>query len=70
MADRAIGELTTVGTKSTELQSALIAITGSETWLDTPNQAFGGRRPRELLDNGEFSPLWQMIYEVESGACT
>lgn len=49
MADRA-----TINEKLTqdmELQSAIIAITGSDTWLDKPNQAFGGRRPRELLDN-------------------
>lgn len=37
-------------------------------WLDTPNEAFGGLKPLDLIERGESDRLWRMIFEVESGA--
>lgn len=39
-------------------------------WLDTPNDAFAGLKPLDLVERGEVDRLWRMIFEVESGALT
>jgi DNA-binding transcriptional regulator YiaG len=37
-------------------------------WLDTPNEAFDGLKPLEVIERGEIDRLWSMIYYLESGA--
>jgi hypothetical protein len=39
-------------------------------WLDTPNDAFSGLKPLDLIERGEVDRLWRMIFEIESGALT
>jgi len=39
-------------------------------WLDTPNDAFSGLKPLDLVERGELDRLWRMIFEIESGALT
>jgi hypothetical protein len=36
-------------------------------WFDTPNQAFGGLKPVEVIERGESDRLWQMIFELQAG---
>jgi transcriptional regulator with XRE-family HTH domain len=36
-------------------------------WLQTPNPAFGGLKPLEVIERGEVDRLWRMIYYLESG---
>ncbi|MBI4605035.1 MAG: DUF2384 domain-containing protein [Planctomycetes bacterium] len=36
-------------------------------WLMTPNPAFGGLKPVEVIERGEIDRIWRMIYELESG---
>src|SRR5690606_27840793 len=36
-------------------------------WLDTPNDAFGGLKPIELIERGESDRLWRMLFELCSG---
>ena len=36
-------------------------------WLETPNQAFGGLKPLEVVERGEIDRLWNMIFYLESG---
>jgi DNA-binding transcriptional regulator YiaG len=36
-------------------------------WLETPNQAFAGLKPLEVIERGEIDRLWTMIYYLESG---
>jgi hypothetical protein len=36
-------------------------------WLDTPNEAFDGLKPSEVIDRGETDWLWAMIFSLESG---
>ena len=31
-------------------------------WLDTPNEAFDGLKPLEVIERGEIDRLWNMIY--------
>jgi DNA-binding transcriptional regulator YiaG len=36
-------------------------------WLDTPNDAFDGLKPIEVIERGEIDRLWNMIFYLESG---
>jgi transcriptional regulator with XRE-family HTH domain len=39
-------------------------------WLETPNDAFGGLKPLEVIERGEVDRIWRMIYELEAGLPT
>jgi DNA-binding transcriptional regulator YiaG len=36
-------------------------------WLETPNEAFDGLKPLEVIERGEIDRLWNMIFYLESG---
>lgn len=36
-------------------------------WMDRPNKAFGGRRPIQVIEDGEIDLLWAMIHDLQSG---
>ncbi len=36
-------------------------------WLSTPNDAFDGLKPLEVIERGEMDRLWEMIFYLESG---
>jgi transcriptional regulator with XRE-family HTH domain len=38
------------------------------TWLKTPNKAFGGSQPLQVIERGEIDRIWRMIYFLESGS--
>jgi hypothetical protein len=40
------------------------------TWLDTPNEAFEGLKPLEVIERGEIDRLWSMIVYLESGVAS
>ena len=37
-------------------------------WLEKENPAFGKRTPLEVISSGESDLLWEMIYQIRSGA--
>jgi hypothetical protein len=39
-------------------------------WLDTPNDAFEGLKPIEVIERGEIDRLWRMIFYLESGVAS
>lgn len=39
-------------------------------WLETPNDAFGGLKPIEVLERGEIDRIWTLLFHVESGTPT
>jgi DNA-binding transcriptional regulator YiaG len=39
-------------------------------WLQSPNEAFSGLKPIEVIERGEVDRIWRMIYELESGIPT
>jgi DNA-binding transcriptional regulator YiaG len=52
------------------LTSALTEVLKKETlgrWLQTPNPAFDGLKPLEVIDRGESDRIWSMIYFLRSG---
>ncbi len=62
-----------VARRLTELQrltNALSEVIQQESlgiWLQTPNTAFDGLKPLEVIDRGESDRLWKMIYFLRSG---
>ncbi len=53
------------------LTGALAEVMKAESlgkWLQTPNEAFDGLKPLEVIDRGESDRLWAMIYFLRSGA--
>jgi hypothetical protein len=36
-------------------------------WLKTPNPAFQGLKPLEVIERGEGDRLWSMVYFLRSG---
>jgi transcriptional regulator with XRE-family HTH domain len=39
-------------------------------WLDTPNDAFNGLKPLEVIERGEIDRLWNMIFYLDSGVAS
>jgi transcriptional regulator with XRE-family HTH domain len=39
-------------------------------WLNSPDDAFGGLKPLEVIERGEVDRLWTMIYHLESGVAS
>lgn len=38
-----------------------------EDWLQTSNKAFSGKKPIDLVSEGNFDPLFEMLFRLESG---
>mgnify|MGYP001194020902 CR=1 FL=1 len=36
-------------------------------WLKSPNPAFDGSTPLQVVERGELDRIWQMLYDLESG---
>ena len=36
-------------------------------WLLTPNAAFQGLKPLEIIERGEIHRIWRMIFYLQSG---
>jgi hypothetical protein len=36
-------------------------------WMTTPNDAFEGLKPLEVIERGEVDRIWQMIFLLRSG---
>jgi hypothetical protein len=71
-SDRPLSPVVQMSLRELEpLCRALIKIMKSKyvrQWLDTPNNAFSGLKPLDLIEHGELDRLWRMVFEVESGA--
>lgn len=60
-------------TEIQRLQRALSGVMRQDyigPWLQTPNEAFSGLKPIEVIERGEVDRIWRMIYELESGIPT
>lgn len=36
-------------------------------WFQTPNNAFDGLKPIEVIERGEIDRLWEVVYRLRSG---
>lgn len=37
------------------------------SWFQSPNEAFEGLKPIEVIERGEIDRLWIMVFELRSG---
>ena len=62
-----------IGRKLTEVRrivDALSAVVDAQIigqWMTTPNDAFDGLKPLEVIERGEVDRIWQMIFLLRSG---
>jgi hypothetical protein len=50
--------------------SEVVAAEAIPAWFDTPNEAFDGLKPLEVIERGEIDRLWSMIFYLESGVAS
>jgi transcriptional regulator with XRE-family HTH domain len=62
-APRAFGELS----RLTEGLLSIIRRESLASWIDRPNEAFGGLKPIEVIERGEVDRIWKMIHRVGAG---
>jgi DNA-binding transcriptional regulator YiaG len=53
-----------------ERLSEVVAADAIPGWLDTPNEAFDGLKPLEVIERGEIDRLWNLIFYLESGVAS
>ncbi|HUB27148.1 MAG TPA: hypothetical protein VL992_17105 [Tepidisphaeraceae bacterium] len=51
----------------TEALRGLFKLEAIGEWFDTPNAAFGGLKPIEVIERGESDRLWNMVFELRAG---
>lgn len=56
-----------VGRLHQRLRAAFPDATQLAAWLRTPNKAFEGSTPIQVVERGEIDRLWRMVYFLESG---
>ena len=59
--------------KMRRLQEALEKVMSPDfisVWLMTPNPAFDGLKPVEVIERGEIDRIWRMIVQLESGVAS
>ena len=57
-------------TEVERMQAALSEVMRPEfigTWLDSPNSAFGGSTPLQVIERGESDRVWASIHRMDSG---
>lgn len=38
-----------------------------DSWLNSPNSAFGNKKPIELIIDGDTNSIYRMLYVLETG---
>lgn len=66
--------MTSEHSEMTALEAALKDLLQSDdevvSWLETPNEAFEGSTPLQVIERGESDRIWRMIYFLRSGEPT
>jgi hypothetical protein len=50
--------------------SEVVVVDAIPNWLDSPNEAFDGLKPLDVIERGEIDRLWNLIFYLESGVAT
>lgn len=60
-------------TETDRLRIALSQIVPSDhlgEWLRTPNPAFEGQSPIQIIERGESDRIWRMIFQIDAGVAS
>ncbi len=47
--------------------SGLLAPAALRDWMRSPNPAFEGQTPIQVIERGESDRIWQMIFQIDEG---
>jgi transcriptional regulator with XRE-family HTH domain len=50
--------------------SEILPPNGAGEWLRTPNPAFEGQTPIQIIERGETDRLWRMISQIDAGVAS
>jgi len=50
--------------------AGVMAVEHIGDWLTSPNGAFGGQTPLQVIERGETDRIWRMIFQLEAGVAT
>jgi hypothetical protein len=56
--------------ETSRLQAALSELVPEHElgdWMRSPNAAFEGQTPIQVIERGESDRLWQMIFQIDAG---
>ena len=45
----------------------VVSVDSLGEWFESPNDAFDGLKPLEVIERGEIDRLWNMVFELRSG---
>lgn len=53
-----------------ESLAGVMAVEHIGDWLTSPNDAFAGQAPLQVIERGEIDRIWRMIFQLEAGVAT
>ena len=68
LKDSSLRTITEIGRMYSKLRQSFATPEQLATWLKTPNPAFTGSQPLQVIERGEIDRIWRMIYFLESGS--
>ncbi len=68
LKESAVRTITEVGRLHAKLRQSFATPEQLATWLKTPNAAFAGSQPLQVIERGEIDRIWRMVYFLESGS--
>ena len=57
-----------IGRLYAKLRQSFASAEQLAAWLKTPNPAFDGSQPLQVIERGEIDRVWRMFYFLESGS--
>lgn len=68
LKESSLRSIVEIGRLYAKLRQSFASAEQLATWLKTPNPAFDGSQPLQVIERGEIDRVWRMIYFLESGS--
>jgi transcriptional regulator with XRE-family HTH domain len=68
LKESSLRKIVEIGRLFTRLRQSFASPEQLAAWLKTPNKAFAGSQPIQVIERGEIDRIWRMIYFLESGS--
>jgi transcriptional regulator with XRE-family HTH domain len=67
LKESSLRNIVAIGRLYSKLRTFFPSTEQLSNWLKTPNRAFAGSQPLQVIERGEIDRLWRMVYFLESG---
>ncbi len=68
LKESSLRSIVEIGRLYAKLRQSFASAEQLANWLKTPNPAFDGSQPLQVIERGEIDRVWRMIYFLESGS--